>query len=88
LAEYSSPRNYTTKSSSAQEAHEAIRPTDFSVKSIGDAQLNKLYQLIYKRTLASQMANAKIEKTVIEIGNSALPSHFEAQGEVIVFDGF
>ena len=87
-AEYSSPRNYTTKSASAQEAHEAIRPTDFSVKSIGDAQLNKLYQLIYKRTLASQMANAKIEKTVIEIGNSALPNHFEAQGEVIVFDGF
>lgn len=87
-AAYSSPRNYTTKSSSAQEAHEAIRPTDFSVKSIGDAQLNKLYQLIYKRTLASQMANAKIEKTVIEIGNSVLPSHFEAQGEVIVFDGF
>lgn len=86
--DYSSPRNYTTKSSSAQEAHEAIRPTDFSVKTIGDAQLNKLYQLIYKRTLASQMANAKIEKTVIEIGDSALPSHFEAQGEVIVFDGF
>lgn len=86
--EYSSPRNYTTKSASAQEAHEAIRPTDFGVKTIGDAQLNKLYQLIYKRTLASQMANAKIEKTVIEIGNSALPSHFEAQGEVIVFDGF
>ncbi|MFN4075597.1 MAG: type I DNA topoisomerase [Cloacibacterium sp.] len=87
-AEYSSPRNYTTKSASAQEAHEAIRPTDFSVKSIDDVQLNKLYQLIYKRTLASQMANAKIEKTIIEIGNSALPSHFEAQGEVIVFDGF
>lgn len=87
-AEYSSPRNYTTKSASAQEAHEAIRPTDFGVKTIGDAQLNKLYQLIYKRTLASQMANAKIEKTVIEIGNSALPSHFEAQGEVVVFDGF
>lgn len=86
--DYSSPRNYTTKSSSAQEAHEAIRPTDFSVKSIDDIQLNKLYQLIYKRTLASQMANAKIEKTVIEIGNSVLPSHFEAQGEVIVFDGF
>ncbi|WP_297985863.1 type I DNA topoisomerase [uncultured Chryseobacterium sp.] len=85
---YSKPRNYTTKSASAQEAHEAIRPTDFSVKSIGDAQLNKLYQLIYRRTLASQMANAEIEKTVIEIGNSTLPSHFEAQGEVIVFDGF
>ena len=85
---YSKPRNYTTKSASAQEAHEAIRPTDFSVKSIGDAQLNKLYQLIYKRTLASQMENAKIEKTVIEIGNSNLPQSFEAQGEIIVFDGF
>lgn len=87
-SEYSSPRNYTTKSASAQEAHEAIRPTDFSVKSIGDAQLSKLYQLIYRRTLASQMANAKIEKTVIEIGNAKLPQHFEAQGEVIIFDGF
>ncbi len=85
---YSKPRNYTTKSSSAQEAHEAIRPTDFSVKSIGDAQLNKLYQLIYRRTLASQMANAEIEKTTIEIGDSKLPQNFEAQGEVIVFDGF
>lgn len=84
---YSKPRNYTTKSSSAQEAHEAIRPTDFAVKSIGDAQLNRLYQLIYKRTLASQMENAKIEKTVIEIGGN-LPFNFEAQGEVIVFDGF
>jgi len=86
--EYSQPRNYVTKSASAQEAHEAIRPTDFGVKSIGDAQLNKLYQLIYKRTLASQMANAKLEKTVIEIGNPELPQHFEAQGEVIIFDGF
>lgn len=85
---YSKPRNYTTKSSSAQEAHEAIRPTDFSVKTIGDAQLNKLYQLIYKRTLASQMENAKIEKTVIEIGDKVLPSNFEVQGEVIIFDGF
>ncbi|MCI3937296.1 type I DNA topoisomerase [Chryseobacterium aahli] len=87
-AEYSAPRKYTTKSASAQEAHEAIRPTDFSVKSIGDVQLSKLYQLIYRRTLASQMANAKIEKTVIEIGNTKLPQHFEAQGEVIIFDGF
>lgn len=87
-SEYSSPRNYTTKSASAQEAHEAIRPTDFSVKTIGDVQLSKLYQLIYRRTLASQMANAKIEKTVIEIGSPKLPQHFEAQGEVIIFDGF
>ena len=86
--EYSQPRNYVTKSASAQEAHEAIRPTDFGVKSIDDVQLNKLYQLIYKRTLASQMANAKLEKTIIEIGNPELPQYFEAQGEVIVFDGF
>lgn len=86
--DYSKPRNYTTKSSSAQEAHEAIRPTDFGVKTVGDSQLNSLYKLIYKRTLASQMADAKIEKTVIEIGDKTLPQHFEAQGEVIVFDGF
>ena len=86
--EYSKPRNYTTKNASAQEAHEAIRPTDFAVKSIGDVQLNKLYQLIYKRTLASQMANAEIEKTIIEISDKQLPQSFEAQGEVIVFDGF
>ncbi|MEC3877503.1 type I DNA topoisomerase [Chryseobacterium salviniae] len=87
-AAYSSPQNYTTKSSSAQEAHEAIRPTDFGVKTVSDVQLNRLYQLIYRRTLASQMANAKIEKTVIEIGNAKLPQNFEAQGEVIIFDGF
>ena len=87
--DYSLPRNYTTKSASAQEAHEAIRPTDFGIKTISDdVQLNKLYQLIYRRTLASQMANVKIEKTIIEIGNSFLSQHFEAQGEVIVFDGF
>ena len=85
---YSNPRNFTTKSASAQEAHEAIRPTDFSVKSIGDVQLNKLYQLIYRRTLASQMSNAKIERTVIQIGNSKLQYQFEAQGEVIIFEGF
>ncbi len=85
---YSNPRNYTTKSASAQEAHEAIRPTDFAVKTVGDVQLNKLYQLIYKRALASQMTNAKIEKTTIEIGDSSLPTHFEATGEVIIFDGF
>ena len=95
--EYSNPKNFTTKSSSAQEAHEAIRPTDFSVKSIGDAQLNKLYQLIYRRTLASQMSNAKIERTIISIDldskaksilSNSVNTHFEATGEVIVFEGF
>lgn len=84
---YSKPRNYTTKSASAQEAHEAIRPTNFELKSLGDSQMNRLYQLIYKRTLASQMANAKIEKTLIEIGGK-IPYSFEAHGEVIIFDGF
>lgn len=86
--EYSAPRNYTTKNASAQEAHEAIRPTDFKLKTVGDAQLNKLYQLIYKRAMASQMANTRIEKTIIEIGDAQLQPHFEAAGEVIVFDGF
>lgn len=87
-AQYSNPKNYTTKSASAQEAHEAIRPTDFNVKTTGDAQLDKLYQLIYRRTLASQMAQAKIEKTVVSIGEKSLPHTFEAQGEVLIFDGF
>lgn len=86
--EYSAPRNYTTKNASAQEAHEAIRPTDFKLKNVSDKRLNKLYQLIYKRAMASQMANAKIEKTTIEIGDGRLEPHFEAKGEVVVFDGF
>lgn len=87
-AEYSNPKKYTTKSSSAQEAHEAIRPTDFGVKAISDPQQNKLYQLIYRRALASQMAQAKIEKTVITLAGDKTPYDFEAQGEVIIFDGF
>jgi len=86
--EYSAPRNYTTKNASAQEAHEAIRPTDFNLKNVSDNRLNKLYQLIYKRAIASQMANAKIEKTTIEIGDGKLNPHFEAKGEVVIFDGF
>lgn len=85
---YAQPKKYTTKSSSAQEAHEAIRPTNFAVKTVGDAQLNKLYQLIYRRTLASQMAKAKIDRTILKIGDKKLPHEFEAQGEVITFDGF
>lgn len=85
---YSKPKNYTTKSASAQEAHEAIRPTDFNVKNIADTQLNSLYKLIYRRTIASQMADAKIEKTIIDIGSEEFPQYFETQGEVIIFDGF
>ncbi len=88
-AEYSETRQYTTKSSSAQEAHEAIRPTDFSEKSAGsDRNQKRLYELIWKRAIASQMANARIEKTTATIGISTVPQTMKATGEVITFDGF
>ncbi len=87
--EYSKPRNYHTHSKGAQEAHEAIRPTYMKETSIeGTSQEKRLYDLIWKRTLASQMADAQIEKTTItiHIGNSE--EKFIANGEVVVFDGF
>lgn len=88
-AEYSETRQYTTKSSSAQEAHEAIRPTDFSEKSAGsDRNQKRLYELIWKRAIASQMANARIERTTATIGISTVPQTMKATGEVIIFDGF
>lgn len=87
--EYSKTRNYTTKTKGAQEAHEAIRPTNMSTKVAGaDAQQKKLYDLILKRTLASQMSDAKLEKTVISIDSPNSSYKFTAQGEVVVFDGF
>lgn len=87
---YAQTRQYKTKSSGAQEAHEAIRPTDFSAKEIEGHNDNeaRLYDLIRKRTIASQMANAEIEKTVITIGQNASQDNFIATGEVITFDGF
>ncbi|MFB6306933.1 MAG: type I DNA topoisomerase [Flavobacteriales bacterium] len=86
---YSNPRRYTTKSQSAQEAHEAIRPTDISVKSIGgDSDEQRLYELIRKRTIASQMADAELERTTLNIEVSNSKRHFEAKGEVVKFDGF
>lgn len=87
--EYSNPRNYTTKNSSAQEAHEAIRPTDFAKSMAGadDAQ-KRLYQLIWKRAIASQMSNAELERTTIDIVNDNNDDVFKAKGEVIKFDGF
>lgn len=86
---YHQTRQYKTKSSSAQEAHEAIRPTDFSKESCGaDEQQKKLYQLIWKRSLASQMASAQIDKTEIIIGVSQRNEQLVAKGEVLVFDGF
>ncbi len=97
--EYSNPRNYKTHTKSAQEAHEAIRPTYMSNTSIeGNTQERRLYDLIWKRTLASQMADAKIEKTIVNImilpseGDNTLKNnheeYFVATGEVITFDGF
>jgi DNA topoisomerase-1 len=86
---YSQVRQFKTKSSSAQEAHEAIRPTDIaSEKGSSNEYDQKLYDLIRRRTLASQMAPAKLEKTTITIAISSSDLSFEAKGEVIVFDGF
>ncbi len=93
-AQYSKPRKFTTKSKGAQEAHEAIRPVDMGARNVqGDSAEQKLYNLIWKRTLASQMADAQLEKTRVVIGvkgNSALlnQANFVARGEVIKFDGF
>ena len=82
-------RKYKNKNSSAQEAHEAIRPTHFENHSINaDDSLRKLYELIWKRTVASQMANAELERTIIDIDNNKNKFTFQAKGEVIVFDGF
>lgn len=87
--EYSQVRQFKTKSSSAQEAHEAIRPTDMALeKGSGNEYDQKLYDLIRRRTLASQMAPAKLEKTTVTISISSQSTAFEAKGEVILFDGF
>lgn len=87
--EYSKPRNYHTHSKGAQEAHEAIRPTYMNEVQIeGTAQEKKLYELIWKRTVASQMADAQIEKTTVNIDISNTEEKFVASGEVVVFDGF
>ncbi len=87
--DYSKVRQFKTKSSSAQEAHEAIRPTDISAeKGSSNEYDQKLYDLIRRRTLASQMAPAQLEKTTVTITISTSKLSFEAKGEVIVFDGF
>ena len=88
-AEYSKTRQYKTKSKGAQEAHEAIRPTYPANQTIeGTPQEKKLYNLIWKRTVASQMSDAILEKTDITIGSSSFIEKFVSQGEQVVFDGF
>ncbi len=88
-AEYHQVRQYKTKNQSAQEAHEAIRPTHFAKTDAGgDSQQKKLYQLIWQRTLASQMSPAKLERTEVAISVSTQPEKFIAKGEILEFDGF
>ncbi len=86
---YSHSRKYKTKSASAQEAHEAIRPSYFEKETIkGGNDEQNLYQLIWKRAIASQMSDAQIERTIAKIDISNRDEKFTAQGEVIKFDGF
>ncbi|WP_130735993.1 type I DNA topoisomerase [Flavobacterium sp. J27] len=88
-AEYSKPRNYNTKSKGAQEAHEAIRPTDMSRHTVDiDRDQARLYDLIWKRTLASQMSDAQLERTNVKIEANNHNEIFHATGEVIKFEGF
>jgi DNA topoisomerase-1 len=86
---YCNPRKHQNKNKSAQEAHEAIRPTNFAISSLNDSSPeDKLYSLIWRKTMASQMSDAEIERTTIEIGHSEQNPNFNTVGEVIKFDGF
>ncbi len=88
-AEFSKPRVYTTKAKGAQEAHEAIRPTDMSRHSVNiDRDQARLYDLIWKRTLASQMSDAALERTNVNVVADKHKEHFHATGEVLLFEGF
>lgn len=88
-AEFSKPRNFANKSKGAQEAHEAIRPTDMSAHSVNlDRDQSRLYDLIWKRTLASQMSEAELERTQVSINADNHNETFQANGEVIKFEGF
>ncbi|MDO1501374.1 type I DNA topoisomerase [Winogradskyella maritima] len=90
--EYSKPRNYKGKAKGAQEAHEAIRPTNFASHSVSvERDQARLYDLIWKRAIASQMSEAKLERTNVKIaveGNSTVKEQFSANGEMITFEGF
>jgi DNA topoisomerase-1 len=86
---YKKPRKYKVKSKGAQEAHEAIRPTDFSKAKVNlDYDQSRLYELIWKRAIASQMSDARLERTQLKIAASSHSEKFIAKGEVITFDGF
>jgi DNA topoisomerase-1 len=85
---YVQPRKFKNKNESAQEAHEAIRPTDMNNMTVEDADVRRLYDLIWKRTMASQMADAELEKTIAKIQISTNKEELTASGEVLKFDGF
>ena len=88
-ADYANRKSYSNKSKGAQEAHEAIRPSYMQERTIeGDSSLQKLYDLIWKRTISSQMSDAKIDRTIVKIGLSNSQEKLTAKGEVITFDGF
>lgn len=88
-AKYSKQRNFKTKTKGAQEAHEAIRPTEMSTQSLSiDRDESRLYELIWKRTIASQMSDADLERTTLKIKNNKNDKYFTSTGEVIKFDGF
>ena len=88
-AEYHKRRTYHTHSKGAQEAHEAIRPTDMARQHVeGTPQEKRLYELIWKRTIASQMADAQLERTTVNIAINNRPEYFQATGQVVRFDGF
>lgn len=87
--DYCQARQYKTKSAAAQEAHEAIRPTDFAQRVVStDPSEQRLYELIWKRAIASQMSDAQLEKTTVHIAISTVPEQLVAHGEMIQFDGF
>jgi DNA topoisomerase-1 len=86
--DYFQPRKYKNKNESAQEAHEAIRPTYMSNKTVDDEELKRLYELIWRRTIASQMSDAEFEKTIAKINISTNKEQLTATGEVMKFDGF
>jgi DNA topoisomerase-1 len=85
---YHQSRRFKNKNDSAQEAHEAIRPTYMSESTVSDPDLKRLYELIWKRTMASQMADAELEKTTAKINVSTNKAELSAEGEVMKFDGF
>ena len=85
---YHQHRRFKNKNENAQEAHEAIRPTEMNATRSGDADTQRLYDLIWKRTMASQMADAQIERTIAKIAVSTQPEPLTATGEVLIFDGF